>query len=54
MIWNPGGDDDPVGAVVLEGFVIGVAERGGATDGGRDDVVAGAGRYQSLDDCSIL
>ncbi len=53
MIWNSNSYDDSVGAVVLEGFVIGVAERGGAADGDGDDVVAGTGRYLSLD-CGIL
>jgi len=51
MIWNSSSYDDPVGAVILEGFVIGVAERGRATDCDGD---AGTGRYLSLYDCGIL
>lgn len=49
MVGNSGSDDNPVGAVVDEGFIVGIADGGRATDGGGcSDTAAGSSSNQGL------
>ena len=49
MVRNSSSDDNPVGAVVDEGFIVGIADGGRATDGGGcSDTAAGSSSNQGL------